>query len=94
MPSGQLSIPSAHALEQHRYIRHRPLAEIEALINPQVGSEGRDKNLDVDALVESMERFIVEPELIGKMGEASREYAVEKFDVKKVNSLIFQKMGL
>lgn len=49
---------------------------------------------DVDALVESMERFIVNPELIGEMGEASRKYAAEKFDVKKVNSLIFQKMGL
>lgn len=49
---------------------------------------------DVDALVEAMERFIVNPELIDKMGKASRKYAAEKFDVKKVNSLIFRKMGL
>ena len=49
---------------------------------------------DVDALVEAMERFIVNPELIEEMGRASRKYAAEKFDVKKVNSLIFRKMGL
>ena len=49
---------------------------------------------DVNALADAMERFIVDPDLILKMGEASREFAAEKFDVKKVNSLILKKMGL
>jgi len=41
-----------------------------------------------------MERFIVEPDLIPKMGQRSREIAVEKFDVRKVNAVILKTMGL
>ena len=45
-------------------------------------------------LAEAMERFIRAPELIRKMGRHSREIAVEKFDVRKVNSVILKRMGL
>lgn len=49
---------------------------------------------DAKALAEGMERFIENPELIVTMGEASRNYAVEKFDVDKVNAKILKVMGL
>jgi hypothetical protein len=41
-----------------------------------------------------MERFIVAPELIPKMGRRSREIAVEKFDVRAVNAVILKTLGL
>jgi len=49
---------------------------------------------DVDALVQTMERFILQPDLIEKMGKRSREIAEEKYDVHKVNAVILQTMGL
>lgn len=49
---------------------------------------------DAKALAAAMERFISDPEMIGKFGEASRNYAVEKFDVNKVNEKIMTAMGL
>jgi glycosyltransferase involved in cell wall biosynthesis len=49
---------------------------------------------DPRALAEAMKRFIVEPDLITRMGEASRNYAVEKFDADKVNARIVTVMGL
>ncbi|HXT41681.1 MAG TPA: glycosyltransferase family 4 protein [Candidatus Angelobacter sp.] len=49
---------------------------------------------DATALASAMERFIVEPDLIAKMGRRSREIAVEKFDVRKVNAVILKTMGL
>lgn len=49
---------------------------------------------DEQALAKVMERFIQEPELIGKMGKRSREIAEEKFDVNKINATILQAMGL
>lgn len=49
---------------------------------------------DVKALACAMERFILRPELIEKMGRRSREIAVEKYDVHKVNAVIMKTMGL
>lgn len=49
---------------------------------------------DAKALAEAMERFILQPELIERMGEASRKMAEERFDVHKVNRLILEKMGI
>jgi hypothetical protein len=41
-----------------------------------------------------MEYFIKRPELIARMGEESRRIAVEKYDVRKVNEVIMEVMGL
>lgn len=49
---------------------------------------------NADALVQAMERFIVQPELIEKLGKRSREIAEEKYDVHKVNAVIMKTMGL
>lgn len=49
---------------------------------------------DVNALADRMEYFIKHPELIVSMGEESRRIAVEKYDVRKVNKVIMEVMGL
>lgn len=49
---------------------------------------------DSHALARAMERFIVQPEIIGVMGKRSREIAEEKYDVNKVNGVILSTMGL
>ena len=49
---------------------------------------------NVSVLVSAMENFIQQPELIETMGLASREIAVEKYDVRKVNTVILKTMGL
>jgi glycosyltransferase involved in cell wall biosynthesis len=49
---------------------------------------------DVPALVNAMERFLREPALIETMGKRSRAIAVKKYDVRKVNAIIMQAMGL
>lgn len=42
----------------------------------------------VEQLVQVMEKFLTQPELIGTMGLRSREIALEKYDVNKVNELM------
>jgi glycosyltransferase involved in cell wall biosynthesis len=49
---------------------------------------------DVDALVRAMERFILQPDLIIQMGQASRKLAEERFDVHKINQRILAVMGI
>ncbi len=49
---------------------------------------------NAEALAESMEKYIKEPDLIEAMGKASRQMAVEKFDVHKVNDKILRTMRL
>ena len=49
---------------------------------------------NVEKLVQAMEQFIKNPELSRKMGERSREIAVEKYDVHKVNEVMMREMGL
>ena len=49
---------------------------------------------DADALYAAMRRFVVEPALAGRMGEASLRLVRQKFDVHKVNSAILEATGL
>lgn len=49
---------------------------------------------DPRALVEAMERFILEPELIERMGHESRRLAEERFDVEKINTRLIEEMLL
>lgn len=49
---------------------------------------------DPAALAQAMLRFIHQPELIERMGKVSREIAVERFDVHKVNALMLSTMGI
>jgi glycosyltransferase involved in cell wall biosynthesis len=46
------------------------------------------------SLSKSMLRFIENPTLIEQMGKISREIAIKKYDVNKVNSVILQAMEL
>jgi glycosyltransferase involved in cell wall biosynthesis len=48
----------------------------------------------VKELAIAMERFIVEPDLIPRMGARSRIIAVDKYDVHKVNSQMLTGMGI
>lgn len=48
----------------------------------------------VDDLAAVMEKFILNPDLIGSMGKRSREIAEDKYDVHKVNQVILETMGL
>lgn len=48
----------------------------------------------VDALAEAMARFVEEPELAARMGAHSRQLAVEKYDVNKVNAVMLREMGI
>jgi glycosyltransferase involved in cell wall biosynthesis len=49
---------------------------------------------NADALAEAMERFIIQPDLIEKMGRASRKMAEERFDVYKINKIILREIGI
>lgn len=48
----------------------------------------------VDALVEAMQRFIEDPELVASMGQRSRAIAEDKYDVHKVNAVMLEAMGI
>ncbi len=48
----------------------------------------------VDKLVEAMQRFIDKPELAAQMGGRSRQIAEDKYDVHKVNQVMFSAMGI
>lgn len=48
----------------------------------------------VESLVEAMQKFIHQPELIEKMGNRSREIALHKYDVHQVNTHMMHEMGL
>ncbi|VVB71508.1 Glycosyltransferase Gtf1 [uncultured archaeon] len=47
-----------------------------------------------EALAAAMEQFIHQPELIDRMGQASRSMAEERFDVHKINHIILREMGI
>lgn len=49
---------------------------------------------DVAALVSAMERFVLEPELAGKMGIQSRELAKRQFDVIAVTRMMLESMDV
>lgn len=48
----------------------------------------------VDELVEAMEKFIKQPQLVNTMGRASRQFTEEKYDVNKVNEFMIKEMNL
>ena len=48
----------------------------------------------VDALTEAMERFLIDPALGPRMGARGREIAEEKYDVRKVNTVMLNAMGI
>lgn len=48
----------------------------------------------VEALEQAMLRFINDPALIDRMGQRSRLMAEEKYDVRKVNSVMLQEMNI
>ncbi len=48
----------------------------------------------VDALAEAMMRFVEDPRLAVSMGRRSRLIAEEKYDVRRVNAMLMQEMGL
>ena len=64
----------------------------EALMEGENGFLVEVKN--VDALVTAMKRFIETPSLIKLMGDRSREFVEEKFDVNKVNAIMMRILGL
>ncbi|MFO7654400.1 MAG: glycosyltransferase family 4 protein [Candidatus Krumholzibacteriia bacterium] len=49
---------------------------------------------DAAALAAAMNRFCVEPQLVSRMGAASRRLAEERFDVHQVNDRMLAVMGL
>ena len=48
---------------------------------------------DPGALAKTMKTFIERPELVVKMGEASRRLAEERFDVNHINFQLLEIMG-
>lgn len=49
---------------------------------------------DAMALADAMEQFILNPELIERMGAASRRIAEERFDVRQINRRMMEAMEL
>lgn len=49
---------------------------------------------DADALEKAMLRFVDDPSLIEPMGAASRRLAEQRFDIRRVNALMLETMGL
>ncbi len=49
---------------------------------------------DPISLANAMERFIDNPDTIGRMGRRGREIALSKYDVNKVNAVILEELGL
>lgn len=49
---------------------------------------------NVEGLAEAMEKFILHPELVIKMGIASRQIAEEKYDVYKINQVILREINV
>lgn len=48
----------------------------------------------VDELVAAMEKFVLSPELVERMGKRSREIAEAKYDVNAVNAVMLREMGI
>lgn len=49
---------------------------------------------DVHGLVAAMQKFIEQPSLVAQMGQRSRNRAVERYDVHKVNSIMLEEMAI
>lgn len=99
---------SVYVLPSYREGTPRTVLEAMAMARPVITTdapgcretvqEGRNGFLvpvqDVASLVEAMERFVEQPRLVEKMGRVSREIAVKKYDVRKVNRVLLETMGL
>lgn len=76
----------------------RPLIVTDAVGCREVVRDGENGFLvppqDPAAIAAAMERLIADPALAGRMGEASRRMAEEVFDVRKVNDVICETMGI
>jgi glycosyltransferase involved in cell wall biosynthesis len=48
----------------------------------------------VEELVQAMQTFINDPQLMVRMGQRSREIALEKYDVHQVNAHMMSEMGV
>ena len=48
----------------------------------------------VDSVVSAIKRFLDDPELATIMGNHSRKFAEEKYDVNKVNAIMLEEMGI
>jgi len=48
----------------------------------------------VEELVQAMQTFINDPQLMVQMGQRSREIALEKYDVHQVNAHMMSEMGV
>ena len=83
---------------QEAMARARPVITTDAPGCRETVIDGKNGYLvpvrDADALAAVMERFILQPELIEKMGQASRKIAEEHFDVNKINQVILREMGI
>src|SRR5690554_333159 len=64
----------------------------DTVIHGKTGFLVEPKN--VDQLVNAMEQFIKDKELISIMGQNSYEYCREKYDVRKINNKMFENMNL
>lgn len=49
---------------------------------------------DTESLTRAMERFLADPTLVSRMGQASLELARARFDVKLVNAAMLSRLGL
>lgn len=104
----ELAAASVFVLPSHREGRPRAVLEAmgvgRAIITTDAPGcretvrDGRNGFLvpvgDAPALQHAMERFLLDPSLIGTMGRASRAIAVEEYDVNKVNAGLLREMEL
>lgn len=49
---------------------------------------------DINALTNAMIKFVKNPNTVQQMGAESRKIALEKYDVRKVNNILFETMGI
>jgi glycosyltransferase involved in cell wall biosynthesis len=49
---------------------------------------------NADELTNAMRAFLVTPQLVSTMGRCSREQALRKYDVRKVNAVMLKEMGI
>jgi glycosyltransferase involved in cell wall biosynthesis len=103
-----LAKTSVYVLPSYREGVPRSTQEAMAMARPVITTDApgcrdtviEDKNgflvpvLDANALAAAMERFIIQPDLIDKMGQASRNIAEERFDARKINQTILHEMGI
>lgn len=103
-----IAVSSIYVLPSYREGTPRTVLEAMAMGRPIITTDApgcRETVIDgyngylvpvkaVEELAAAMERFIVNPALVIKMGKASRQLVEEKFDVDAVNQSMLEAMGL